>query len=234
VSIATTAPTPLAEHCPDLPKPLVDAVMRALEKRPVDRFASVAELAEAIAPFAAKGVAVHATAPRTPSIPDDGVAPRSEQPTRSLPRGAMDLSHAPSTVTGETAAPATGRAPRSRSFALALAGAALVATIAGAALLTRTRAPDVAPNAATTAVASESAPAPEPSPASAPASAPEPASASASASPSASAPAPARTPAPRVALPAPSPSPAAPPPIATAVPAPSAPATPDNPLKKRH
>ena len=48
-------PASLAELKPELPAPLVAAVMKCLGKKPDDRFPDVQALAEAIAPFAPKG-----------------------------------------------------------------------------------------------------------------------------------------------------------------------------------
>jgi serine/threonine-protein kinase len=46
---------PLQTRRPDLPAPLLDVVARCLRKSPADRYADVAELAQALAPFAAPG-----------------------------------------------------------------------------------------------------------------------------------------------------------------------------------
>jgi serine/threonine-protein kinase len=51
VAIATDAPTPIRKVRPDVPVPLANAVMRALEKDPDVRFSDVRELAAAIRPF---------------------------------------------------------------------------------------------------------------------------------------------------------------------------------------
>jgi serine/threonine protein kinase len=49
----TKEPPPLEELCPDLPVGLSLAVQRAMAKRPADRFQSMAEFAEALAPYVA-------------------------------------------------------------------------------------------------------------------------------------------------------------------------------------
>jgi hypothetical protein len=49
----TNDPPPLEEVCPDIPVGLSLAVQRAMAKRPADRFQSMAELAEALAPYVA-------------------------------------------------------------------------------------------------------------------------------------------------------------------------------------
>ncbi|HLM74999.1 MAG TPA: protein kinase, partial [Polyangiaceae bacterium] len=51
VAIATDPPTPIRKVRPDVPVPLANAVMRALEKDPDVRFSDVRELAAAIRPF---------------------------------------------------------------------------------------------------------------------------------------------------------------------------------------
>jgi serine/threonine-protein kinase len=51
VATVTNPPKPLGEHRPDLPPGLVDAVMKALEKSPAQRYANAKEMAEAFAPF---------------------------------------------------------------------------------------------------------------------------------------------------------------------------------------
>jgi len=50
-SILTEKPVHLAKRCPDVPKPLADAVMKAIEKMPDARFYDIVEFAAAIAPY---------------------------------------------------------------------------------------------------------------------------------------------------------------------------------------
>jgi serine/threonine-protein kinase len=50
-AILTEKPVPIGKRCPDIPRPLADAVMKALEKNPDARFADVREFAAAIAPY---------------------------------------------------------------------------------------------------------------------------------------------------------------------------------------
>jgi eukaryotic-like serine/threonine-protein kinase len=54
-AIIADAPVPVAERRPDLPRPLADAVMRALEKDAAARFQDVQSFAAALAPFAPEG-----------------------------------------------------------------------------------------------------------------------------------------------------------------------------------
>ncbi len=49
-------PLPLRESCPEAPEALEVAVMRCLRKNPAERFADVAELAQALAPFGSRSV----------------------------------------------------------------------------------------------------------------------------------------------------------------------------------
>jgi serine/threonine-protein kinase len=53
-SVMADAPKPLAPRRPDAPPPLVDAVIKALQKEPEARFQKVEELVAAIAPFGPK------------------------------------------------------------------------------------------------------------------------------------------------------------------------------------
>jgi len=55
MKILEEAPTPPRELAPNVPPALANAIMRALEKDRAQRYADVAELAEAIAPFAPIG-----------------------------------------------------------------------------------------------------------------------------------------------------------------------------------
>ena len=50
-AILTEKPVPIGKRCPEIPRPLADAVMRALEKNPEDRFSDVRAFAAAIAPY---------------------------------------------------------------------------------------------------------------------------------------------------------------------------------------
>jgi serine/threonine-protein kinase len=50
-AIATAKPVDLRDRCPEIPAGLAAVVMRALEKRPCDRFASAGDLARALAPY---------------------------------------------------------------------------------------------------------------------------------------------------------------------------------------
>ena len=54
--IFTEEPPPLGELCPDLPGPLVEAVHRALEKDPAQRWPSASAFAAALLPYADQAV----------------------------------------------------------------------------------------------------------------------------------------------------------------------------------
>jgi tetratricopeptide (TPR) repeat protein len=71
--ILSAAPRPLAERAPELPAPVVAAVMRALEKRPDDRFPTIEEAADALEPFAD---AAASTGKREASPPLGAATPR--------------------------------------------------------------------------------------------------------------------------------------------------------------
>jgi serine/threonine protein kinase len=51
IAIATEPPLPILAARPDLPSPLIGAIMTALEKNPEDRFSTVEQFAAALAPF---------------------------------------------------------------------------------------------------------------------------------------------------------------------------------------
>ncbi len=67
-AITADTPTPLGEVCPEVPKALSDAVMRALAKKPSERFADVASFAAAIAPFGDEGAFSLAARASLPSL----------------------------------------------------------------------------------------------------------------------------------------------------------------------
>ena len=130
IRIATTAHTPLRRVRPDVPAPLEAIVDRALAKRPELRFASIPELAVALAPFAAPESSpslrriVGSSSARLP-------VGASTQPV-VLP-SAMDATVAVATDPRTGPRPATGRRLAigvgvGVGVALALAGVGLVAT----------------------------------------------------------------------------------------------------------
>lgn len=77
-AITADTPTPVTHARPDVPAPLSEAIMKALEKRPANRFQSVAELAEAVAPFGSSGGWV---VPPQPSHPRRAFESMSQDPS---------------------------------------------------------------------------------------------------------------------------------------------------------
>jgi serine/threonine protein kinase len=69
VAIATEPPVGLDVRRPELPAPLVRAIMRALEKRPDKRFTTAAELAEALAPHGTGRAPLQSRATEGPRVP---------------------------------------------------------------------------------------------------------------------------------------------------------------------
>jgi len=107
-------PASLAELKPELPAPLVAAVMKCLAKKPDDRFPDVQSLAEAIAPFAPRGAI---SAERVARI----VRASSNPTSGPSPVGVSQF--------GATSNVVTTRAPRSRG--LIVAGVAAAGVVLG-------------------------------------------------------------------------------------------------------
>jgi len=118
-SILTDSPTPPTEVRPDIPRELSDAILRALQKDPNDRFRSLGQLVDALAPFCATGsesaARVHRilgngsspslsgleSRPRLPSVPDvpSARAPISGESVTIEGSLATELRGTPSTTT---------------------------------------------------------------------------------------------------------------------------------------
>jgi serine/threonine-protein kinase len=77
-------PPPASELRPEIPRPLSDALAKALAKRPEDRFESMAAFAEAIAPFARERAGEGAIASRVRTQPD--MASRVAAARAAMPR----------------------------------------------------------------------------------------------------------------------------------------------------
>ncbi|WP_437291340.1 serine/threonine-protein kinase [Sorangium sp. So ce406] len=225
--IAAGAPARLRERCPEAPEGLAAVVLRCLEKDPARRFQSVAELAQALGPYAPEGS--RRSVDRITRVAAAGAAAADEAAASPevVAEGRATTAHT-------WDAPA---ASRGRRGALVLGAAAAVAL--GAALLASRRSPAVADGSpaafASAAGAAPTAPPPEvtpipdllrrAAPLPPPAATATPAASSADAEASAGAPpAPPAGPVPR----APSPSPAARPPSSARARAP-APPTKDGP-----
>ncbi len=129
--IAAGAPAPLAQGCPDAPPGLAAVLLRCLEKDPSRRFQDIAELAQALGPFAPEASRLSvdriARVARAGLLASDAVA---LAPTLAAPARA--------TTTRGWDAP---RAPRQATDPVPAAGAALLAI--GAALVSLR--PGVAP-----------------------------------------------------------------------------------------
>ena len=119
IKIATEAPTPIALHRPDLPPPLVDAITRALEKSPDERFPTVDALVAAIAPFA-----------------DVDAAPPAIELTETLPAGSTPM--VISSRRAPTTPPPAGRPP----YLAVGGGVALIALVAIGSFALRTTPPE--------------------------------------------------------------------------------------------
>ncbi len=89
-AIIADAPVPVAERRPDLPRPLADAVMRALEKNPAARFPDVRSFAAALAPFGPGGDAAVLTSSVAPPAPGQAAASAATHvpPLKGMPRPA--------------------------------------------------------------------------------------------------------------------------------------------------
>jgi eukaryotic-like serine/threonine-protein kinase len=128
VLIATEPPVSLCARRPDIPPALDSAVRRALAKRPEDRFADVAALAQALAPFGGRDAATAAQAVRMalsgahlPMAPAS--APRSATPD-ALPAAPPSTDPATPNV---AVTPALASLPAHRAASGAHPGRVLVA-----------------------------------------------------------------------------------------------------------
>ncbi|MGK3966588.1 serine/threonine-protein kinase [Sorangium sp. So ce1667] len=129
--IAAGAPARLRDGCPEAPEGLAAVVLRCLEKDPARRFRSVAELAQALGPYAPEGSRL--SVDRIVRVAGAGAAAAAADEPAARPEAAA----ADRATTARTwNAPA---APGARRGALVLGVAAAVAL--GAALLATQRAP---------------------------------------------------------------------------------------------
>ncbi|WP_437836146.1 serine/threonine-protein kinase [Sorangium sp. So ce1153] len=144
--IAAGAPARLRDGCPEAPEGLAAVVLRCLEKDPARRFRSVAELAQALGPYAPEGsrLSIDRIARIARAEAGAGAAAADEPGARpDEPAARLEAAAADRATTARTwNAPA---APGARRGVLVLGVAAAVAL--GAALLATQRAPAVADGA---------------------------------------------------------------------------------------
>jgi serine/threonine-protein kinase len=107
ISYLTGAFTRLSDARPDLPVDLVAAVHRAIAPQPADRFASVADLRAALAPFAPPRPASPSLVSNVSGIMPSPAAPQPIPGTRVYTQTPMPVSAAPAT---DAAAPAGNQA----------------------------------------------------------------------------------------------------------------------------
>ncbi|WP_437820088.1 serine/threonine-protein kinase [Sorangium sp. So ce1078] len=131
--IAAGAPARLSDGCPEAPEGLAAVVLRCLEKDPARRFRSVAELAQALEPYAPEGSRL--SVDRITRVAGAGAAAAADEPAARPADVASD--RATTAHTWNTAA-----ASRGRRGALALGVGAALAL--GAVLLAALRSPEVA------------------------------------------------------------------------------------------
>jgi serine/threonine-protein kinase len=216
-------PAPLRTIRPEVPSALEAAVLRCLEKEPDGRYPGVAELAEALLPFASeRSRASAARLAKQISSRQLGHAPtlRSESPP---PRASTPDAHATRTASAWGEAKSASEKPAKKNLGFMLAIAAAAAVLAGGilAVVVPFGAPAQIAHAPPSAVPSpppSQPPAPLPSPAASPSPIPPPSSA-ATASPSPSSKS-ARPPHPPTSRPRPV-KPGGPPAASAATPAPS-------------
>ncbi len=138
--IFTTEPEPLAQVRPDLPEGLAAVVTRALQRDPNTRFASAAEMAEALAPFADERSAqillrlrgrrsqgpAHSVTPVAP----DTRARKSEADARTFPSAGAS-GRPPSTNVGVTREAGSLGAGTRKTAGVAIAALAILAGASG-------------------------------------------------------------------------------------------------------
>jgi eukaryotic-like serine/threonine-protein kinase len=147
--VLTDPPPPLRDRTPDLPQPVEDTILRALSKEPAARFASMADVADLIEPFAMQttgGDRVRIT-PRISDINQDpsAFAATTRVPTSVSISVGNVAAQAEITSRKSTEAPA----PRRRIGQLALPVALLVALAAVVIIVKRKTGTPPTPPAAT-------------------------------------------------------------------------------------
>ncbi len=152
VSVMQDDPVPLVQRRPDIPPELDAIVLRCLQKRPDARFATVAELAHALAPFGSVASG-HTSASRIGRVLAGGNPTSEESPvanpmsitTLETPRRAAMAGAAPSDVglTNTSWGEAAARAPNRRRLWATISVVAVLSvactTLAGALVLRRSQ-----------------------------------------------------------------------------------------------
>lgn len=127
-SVLTTSPAPAHTLRPDLPPGVDPVILRCLEKDPNQRFRSVRELADALAPFAparAYGSAERIASYGGSATPASEYNPQRESPSAGW-RGTLPISASPVATSPPVEAPAD-QLPISRTPRWIVAGVLLVA-----------------------------------------------------------------------------------------------------------
>jgi serine/threonine-protein kinase len=127
VQILAHPPSPHLTQRGDLPQPLIDAVMRCLEKDPRKRFQTVAELAVALAPVCSERArlsvdriaAIFASSPAPPLSPAASVPPPTTTPWNTLAH-APTIPSSPELRSSPTILSRTGEARGATTWAAAV------------------------------------------------------------------------------------------------------------------
>ena len=136
----TTEPEPLAQLRPDLPEGLTAAVTRALQRDPGARFASAADMAEALAPFAdersaqvlarVRGRRSHGPAHSVTPIAPEARAQKDEATARTFASAGVS-SPPPSTEVGVTREARSSRVTTRKRAGVAVAVVTVLAAATG-------------------------------------------------------------------------------------------------------
>ncbi len=138
-AVSTGVYTPPRQVRGDIPEALEQVIQRAMSREPSQRFASAAELAQALAPFAEPGAAnvwgVRASAP--PSMPSPSMPSPTVVPSTPGVPSSPSLSRSINTLSGNTA-PTPEAVPARRGARWPAVGAAVALLVVGGLTLTAT------------------------------------------------------------------------------------------------